>query len=80
MQCLRHALEANSDRRHVIEDAIACEYLPLDVQSCGNLLELYFKEFAPSMYHFEESPMARAFKEVFKKWQNETATPKTMAD
>lgn len=79
MLCLRHALEANSDRRHLIEDSIACEHLPLDVQSWGNLRKLYFKEFAPSMYHFEEAPMARAFKEVFKKWQNDIATPKTIA-
>ena len=69
----------SSDRRHVIEDAIACEHLPLDVQSWEDLRERYFKEFAPSMYHFEEAPMARAFKKVFEKWQNETATPKTMA-
>ncbi|OHV95324.1 hypothetical protein AKG95_19250 [Janthinobacterium lividum] len=52
----------NSDRRHVIEDAIACEHLPLDVQSWGVLRERYFKKFATSMYHFEEAPMARAFK------------------
>ena len=69
----------SSDRRHVIEDAIACEHLPLDVQSWEDLREHYFKEFAPSMYHFEEAPMARAFKKVFEKWQKETATPETMA-
>ena len=57
----------NSDRRHVIEDAITCEHLPLDVQSWGNLRERYFKKFAPSMYQFEEVPMTHAFKEIFKK-------------
>jgi len=57
----------NSDRRHVIEEAIGCEHLPLDVLSWADLRKLCFKEFAPSMYHFEEAPMARAFKEVFKK-------------
>ncbi len=57
----------NSDRRHVIEDAIACEYLPPDIQSWGNLCERYFKEAAPSMYHFEEAPMARAFKKGLRK-------------
>lgn len=67
MLCLRHTLEANSDRRHLIEDPIACEHLPLDIQSWGNLRKLYFKVLAPSMYKFEEAPMARAFKEVFKK-------------
>lgn len=70
----------SSDRRHVSEGAIAYEHLLLDVQSRGgSLRERYFKEFTPSMYHFEEVPMTRAFKEVLKKWQNETATPKTMA-
>ena len=39
----------NSDRRNVIEDAIACEHLPLDVQSRSVLRERYFKEFATSM-------------------------------
>ena len=68
----------SSDRRHVIEDAIACEYLPLDVQSWGNLRERYFKEFAPSMDHFEEAPMARAFKKVCEKWMSETAMPETI--
>lgn len=70
---------ANTDRRHVIEDAIAAPHLPLDVDSWGDLREHYFKEFAPSMYHFEEAPMARAFKKVFEKWQNETTTRETMA-
>lgn len=37
----------SSDRRHVIEEAIACEHLPLDVQSWGDLRERYFKKFAP---------------------------------
>lgn len=69
----------NSDRRHVIEDAIACEHLPLNVQSWGDLRERYFKEFAPSMYHFEEAPMARAFKKVFEKWQSETPMAETSA-
>ena len=69
----------SSDRRHVIEAAIACEHLTLDVQSWGDLRERYFKEFAPSMYHFEEAPMARAFKKVFDKWQSETAIPATIA-
>jgi hypothetical protein len=70
---------ANPDRRHVIEDAIAAQHLPLDVQSWDDLRERYFKEFAPSMYHFEEAPMARAFKKVFEKWLSETAMPETIA-
>ena len=57
----------NSDRRHVSEGAIACEHLPPDVQSWGDLRERYFKEFAPSMYHFEEVPMPRASKKDFEK-------------
>ncbi|PLY39441.1 hypothetical protein CSZ94_26415 [Janthinobacterium sp. ROICE36] len=69
----------NSDRRHVSEGAIACEHRPPDVQSWGDLHKTYFKEFAPSMYHFEEAPMARVFKKVFEKWQNETAVPETIA-
>lgn len=79
MLCLRHALEANCDRRYLIEDPIACEHLPLDVQSWGDLRERYFKEFAPSMYHFEEAPMARAFKKVFEKWLSGTAMPESNA-
>jgi hypothetical protein len=59
------------DRRRVIEDAIACQHMPLDVKSWGDLRERYFREFAPSMYHFEEAPMARAFKKVFEKWLGE---------
>lgn len=50
----------NCDRRHASEGAIACEHLPLDVRSWGYLRERYLKEFAPSMYHFEKIPMARA--------------------
>ncbi|MDI3294390.1 hypothetical protein [Janthinobacterium tructae] len=79
MLCRRHALEANSDRRHLIEDPIACEHLPLDVQSWGNLRKLYFKVFAPSMYSFEEAPMARVFKKFFKKCLSKTAMPETIA-
>jgi hypothetical protein len=65
---------ANSERRHIINDIIDCEHLPLDVQTWDELRERYFKEFAPSMYHFEDEPMARAFKKVFDKWLNERTT------
>ena len=66
---------ANANRRHVINDAIDCQHLPLDVQSWDELRERYFKEFAPSMYHFEDELMARTFKRVFDKWLTERATP-----
>ncbi|QYG08686.1 hypothetical protein [Janthinobacterium sp. PAMC25594] len=69
----------SSDRRHVREGAIACEHLPLDVRSWGNLRERHFNELAPSMYHFEEAPMARAFKKVFEKWLGESAMSVTIA-
>jgi hypothetical protein len=69
---------ANSDRRHVINDAIDCQHLLLDVQSWDELRERYFKEFAPSMYHFEDEPMARAFKKVFDKWLTERATQEAL--
>lgn len=69
---------ANPDRRHVINDAIDCQHLPLDVQSWDELRERYFKEFAPSMYHFEDEPMARAFKKVFEKWLSERVPPETV--
>jgi hypothetical protein len=59
---------ASADRRHVIEDVLHCQHLPLDVQSWEELRERYFKEFVPAMYHFQEQPMARAFKRVFDKW------------
>lgn len=62
---------ANTDRRHVINDAIDCPHLPLDVQSWDELRERYFKEFAQSMYHFENDPVVRAFKWVFEKWLGE---------
>jgi hypothetical protein len=70
---------ANTDRRHVINDAIDCQHLPLDVQSWDELRERYFKEFAPSMYHVEDEPMTRAFKKVFDKWLSETGAPETTA-
>jgi hypothetical protein len=62
---------ASQDRRYVINDAIDCQHLPLDVQSWDDLEERYFKEFVPSMYRFEEDPMVRAFKKVFDKWLSE---------
>lgn len=63
----------SADRRNVISDAIDCQHLPLDVQTWDELRERYFKEFAPSMYHFETLPMARTFKKIFDKWLSERA-------
>ncbi|MFZ6647754.1 hypothetical protein ACO0LO_18670 [Undibacterium sp. TJN25] len=68
----------NADRRNVINDAIDCQHLPLDVQTWDELRERYFKEFAPSMYHFEDEPMARAFKKVFDKWLSEREAPEEL--
>ena len=62
---------ANSDRRHVVNDAIACQHLPLDVESWEELRERYLKEFAPVMYFNENEPMARAFWKLFEKWMKE---------
>ena len=62
---------ASSDRRHVVNDAIACQHLPLDVESWSELRERYFKEFAPGMYFSEDEPMARAFRKLFEKWMKE---------
>jgi hypothetical protein len=62
---------ANSDRRHVVNDAIACQHLPLDVESWDELRERYLKEFAPVMYFSENEPMARAFRKLFEKWAKE---------
>ena len=62
---------ASSDRRHVVNDAIACQHLPLDVESWNELRERYFKEFAPDMYFSEDEPMARAFRKLFEKWMKE---------
>lgn len=31
------------------------------------------------MYNFEEAPMARVFKKIFKKWLSKTAMPETIA-
>lgn len=65
---------ASQDRRHVIEHAIDCQHLPLNVETWEELRERYFKEFAPSMYYSEDSPMARAFKKIFEKWLSERGT------
>ncbi|WP_428718862.1 hypothetical protein [Undibacterium curvum] len=62
---------ASQDRRQVIEGAIDCQHLPLDVETWEELREQYFKEFAPSMYYSEDSPMNRAFKKIFEKWLSE---------
>jgi hypothetical protein len=62
---------ASLDRRQVVDDAIHCQHLPLDAQTWDDLRERYFKEFAPSMYHFEDQPMAQAFKKLFHKWLSE---------
>lgn len=50
----------------------------LDVQSWDELRERHFKEFAPSMYHFEDEPMIRAFKKVFDKWLSEAGHPRQL--
>jgi hypothetical protein len=65
---------ASQDRRYVIEDALHCQHLPLDVETWEELREKYFKEFAPSMYYSEDSPMTRAFKKIFEKWLSERGT------
>lgn len=62
---------ANSAGRHVVNDAIACQHLPLDVESWDELRERYLKEFAPGMYFSENEPMARAFRKPLEKWANE---------
>jgi len=62
---------ASADRKHVIEDAIDCPHLPLDIESWEDLRERYFKEFAPVMYYIEDEPMARAFRKVFDRWTKE---------
>ena len=69
----------NRVRRHLIEDAIACERLTLDVQRLATCANTISKEFAPSIYHFEEAPMALAFKTMFEKWLSETAMPEAIA-
>ena len=62
-------------RRNVINDAIDCQHLPLDVNSWEELRERYFKEFAPLLYRVEKDPMTRAFKNVFDKWLSERVAP-----
>jgi len=64
---------ANTDRRHVLEDALDCPHLPLDVKTWDDVEERYFKEFVPSMYRYDDDPMARAFKKLFDKWLGEQA-------
>jgi hypothetical protein len=66
---------ASQDRRNVINDAIDCPHMPLDVRSWHELRERYFKEFAPSLYRVENDPMTRAFKKVFDKWLSESSVP-----
>lgn len=67
---------ASFERRHVIDDAIDCPHLPLDVETWDELRESYLKEFAPLMYYIEEEPMARALKKLFDKWTKERMTLK----
>jgi hypothetical protein len=69
----------NRDRRHLIEDAIACERLTLDVQRLATCANTISKEFAPSVSHFEEAPMARPIKKAFEKWLSENAMLETIA-
>jgi hypothetical protein len=66
-------------RRNVINDAIDCPHLPLDVRSWDELRERYFKEFAPSLYRLKDEPMALVFKKIFDKWLSEKVAPETSA-
>lgn len=62
---------ASQDHRSVVNDAIDCAHLPLDVRTWNELRERYLDEFAPWVYRSENAPMARAFKNVFDKWLGE---------
>jgi hypothetical protein len=61
---------ANINRRRVINDAIGRQHLPWTCKA-GTSWVGYSKECAPWMYHFEEEPMARAFRKVFDNSMNE---------
>ena len=57
--------------RKVTPDVIDCQHFPLDVINYEDCRNRYLKEFAPSLYHNEGEPMAKAFHKLFEKWQAE---------
>lgn len=69
----------SENRRRVVESAVDCPNVPLDVETWGDLRERYLKEFAPHLYFDEQGTMTRAFQRLFEKWLAERGDAEVLA-
>lgn len=63
---------ATQMKRYVIEDAINCQHLPLDLKNYEDCRERYLREFAFTLYYDRGDAMALHFEKLMTKWAEES--------
>lgn len=59
-------------KRYVLDDAIDCQHLPLDLKDYEDCRERYLREFAFNLYYDREDVMAQHFETLMAKWAEES--------
>lgn len=59
-------------KRYVLDDAIGCQHLPLDLKDYEDCRERYLREFAFNLYYERENVMAQHFETLIAKWAEES--------
>lgn len=68
----RLSKSAKQLKRYVLDDAIDCQHLPLDLKDYEDCRERYLREFAFNLYYEREDVMAQRFEELMTKWAEES--------
>jgi len=68
----RLAKSAKQLRRYVIDDAVDCQHLPLDLMDYEDCRERYLREFAFNLYLESDDVMPQNFEKLMTKWAEES--------